>query len=505
MSKGRSPFKSGSRDYDKRFHDIDDLFSVKRNKPAVHDDQLLLTDGKIITFNAEQYDGIKKIRVWLKTDKNFFALIGSAGTGKSCIIKKVLDEYNRSIIVSAPTHKAVGVIENFTGCEAKTLHSLLGLRADVELSDFNPNQPQFNPIVPPKINEYNWVVVDEASMINQDLYNLIKDTVKNHNTKILFIGDDAQIPPIGEKISAIFIQNEIEKHILTKVERQANDNPLLLLYDDLRNNLNKIDGGFLRKSKINNVNEGVIFTINKQEFRKAMLEKYNLPEFQKNSDFVKTIAWRNITVMQSNNIIRNNLIGKNKDIIEKGDLISGYRTITDDKQNYIIIQNSADYHVINKSNLEENQYDIKGYQVELREDLRKGKYKHETVFIVDINNHDNLHQYAEMHDFFKDMARSNIKLWKKYYEFRRNNLIMTNIDKFRNGMFRNTNEVISKDLDYGYCITGHRSQGSTYSHVFVLENDIKENWLIRERNQIFYVAVSRPSKTAMILCNRIDL
>jgi exodeoxyribonuclease-5 len=493
-----------------KHNEFEALLGSNNIKPSfvpvkVEENQLLTPSGKIITFNDQQYEGINKIRKWLKGDKTFFCLAGHAGTGKSSIVKKLIDEYRYGVIVSAPTHKACGVIENFTGCESKTLHSLLGLRPDVSIDSFDPNNPQFNPIVPPKINNYNFCIIDEASMVNLELFNLIKDTVNGHNTKILFVGDPAQIPPIGEKISAVFIQEDIEKYQLTKVERQTNDNPLLFLYDNLRNNLNSNDGGFLRKSNINSKGEGIIFTTNKQEFRKLLFKEYKNKEFQKNSDHVKTIAWRNITVMQSNKIIRDELIGKNKDIVEIGDLVSGYRSILNEKQNYNIIENSVDYHVIEKSNLEENEYEIKGFQLKLREDLPKGKFKYDNVFVVNSNDHDNLHHYAEMHDFFKDMAKNNKKLWKKYYEFRRNNLIMVNIEKFRNGRFRNVGEVISKDLDFGYCITGHRSQGSTYNKVFVLENDIKENWLIKERNQIFYVSVSRPTTLATVLCNKIDL
>jgi uncharacterized protein YlbG (UPF0298 family) len=50
----------------------------------------------------------------------------------------------------------------------------------------------------------------------------------------------------------------------------------------------------------------------------------------------------------------------------------------------------------------------------------------------------------------------------------------------------------------------HNSQGSTYSHVFVLENDINDNWLLKERNQIKYVALTRPSMTATVLTTKID-
>ncbi|MEI6424458.1 MAG: AAA family ATPase [Lentisphaerota bacterium] len=401
MSKHRTPYK------DDLFNKLD--MSWKNNANQLLDNQLLTPSGKIITFNDQQYEGINKIRAWLKSDKTFFTLSGYAGTGKTLSIKKILDEYHYGVVVSAPTHKAVNVIERLTGEEAKTLHSLLGLRPDLEISGYDPNFPIFNPIVPPKINDYNFCVIDEASMINLCLFNLIKDTVGGHRTKILFVGDIAQLPPVNEEISAVFVQNDIEIHTLTKVERQSNDNPLLFLYDDLRNNLNSIDGGFLRKSNVNGLGEGVIFTINKQEFRKAVIERFSSNEFQKNSNYCKGIAWKNSTVMAANKIVRTALLGDKTDVIEKRDLLMAYRTITNDKQNYNIIENSADYHVVEKSNLEENKYEIKGFQVKLREDLPKGKLKFDDVFIVDSNDHENLHQYAEMHDFFRDMAKSNKK------------------------------------------------------------------------------------------------
>ncbi len=470
------------------------------------ENQLQLPNGKIITFNAEQFDGLKKIKSWLKNGETFFTLAGYAGTGKSTIVKKVLDDYRYGVIVSAPTHKAKKVVMNTTGEDGQTLHALLGLRPDVDLDNFNPNNPKFNPIALPRITDYNFVIIDEASMINQELYDLILEKTRNSRTKVLFMGDPAQIPPVGEKASVVFQQDQTKLfHQLTKIERQNDTNPLAFVYDALRNNLNRLDGGFEHKTVINELGEGIKFTVDKREFREAVLEKFRSDEFQKDTDFAKVIAWKNDTVMQSNVIIREELLGKNTDIVEVGDLLMGYRSISDDKQRYNIIENSADYRVVRKEGLEENAYGIKGYRVQLREDLAKGRFKHQDVFIINTEDHDNLHLYAEMHDFFRDMGKSNKKNWNKYYDFRRNNLITKSIDRYRNGQLRSSSDIIIKDLDYGYAITGHKSQGSTYSHVFVMENDINENWVIRERNQIKYVALTRPSMTATVLCTRIDI
>ena len=472
----------------------------------MEDNQLLLPSGKLITFNDEQTIGLQLINDWVRGGRGkFFTLAGYAGTGKTTIIKKVLDSYRRGVVVSAPTHKAKKVITNTTEREGQTLHKLLGLRPDVDLENFNPNNPKFNPIAIPKIADYNFVIIDEASMINKELYDLIIDKTKFYNTKVLYMGDPAQIPPVGEKSSIVFQQDQTKLfHQLIKVERQNDSNPLGYTYDALRNNLNKIDGGFKRISNMNSIGEGIDFTIDKKYFRSAALDKFTSNEFKLDTDYAKLIAWRNETVIASNKIIRDKLIGNDVSVVEVDDLLMGYRSITDEKQRHNIIENSADYRVVKKYSIEENEYGILGYRVQLREDLSKGHFKFENVFIIDSNNHDNLHTYAELHDYLRDMGKSNKKNWKKYYAFRRNNILMVTIEKYRNGLYRSNENIIVKDLDYGYAITAHKSQGSTYSHVFVLEDDINNNWVIQERNQIKYVALTRPSISATVLTNRLD-
>jgi hypothetical protein len=479
---------------------------VKSNiEVKVEENQLMLPTGKLITFNNEQFEGLGKINHWLKDkNKTFFTLAGFAGTGKSTIVKKILDKYRYGVVVSAPTHKAKKVVMNATGKDGQTLHGLLGLRPDINLDEFNPNDPKFNPIAIPRIGDYNFVIIDEASMINQELYNLVVTMTTGSRTKVLYMGDPAQIPPVGEKESVVFNQDTNEFHQLTKIERQNDTNPLAFVYDALRNNLNRLDGGFLRKTNMNDLGEGVIFTVDKWAFRQAILDKIKSDEFRQDTDFAKVIAWKNETVIAANKVIRTALFGEKTDIVEVGDILMGYRSVTDSKQRYNIIENSADYRVVEKSDMQLNSYGLKGYLVKLQEDLAFGKHKSQDVFIIDAKDHDNLHHYAELHDFYRDMGKTNKKLWNKYYDFRRGSLLMKTIDKYKNGLYRPNGEVIVKDLDYGYAITGHKSQGSTYQHVFVMENDINENWVLKERNQIKYVALTRPSMTATVLTTKID-
>lgn len=473
-------------------------------KSKIEDNLLMLSSGKLITFNDEQYEGVNKIRTWLKSDKTFFTLSGYAGTGKSSIVKKILNEYKRDAVISAPTHKAVKVLKNMTVIEGKTLQSLLGLRVDCDVSEFNPNNPIFNPIALPKLCEASLNIIDEASMINCALFELIKSISDGSNVKILFIGDPAQLPPVGENISVVFTQPDIEIHNLTKVERQQNGNPLLSIYDGLRNNLTNITGGLVKKTNLNEFGEGILFTDNKKEFRNIITEMFKSDEFKKNNDYCRGLAWQNDTITQSNRVVRKAIFGSDSDVIEVDDILMGYREIRTENRMRFIIINSGDYKIMEKSELYENSYGIKGFKVKLRENVGKGNYKFQDVFIVDSNDHDNLHLYADMHDFFCSMGRSNKKMWNKYYDFRRNNLILVTIDKYKNGDKRRKDDIIKKDLDYGYFLTIHKSQGSTYDNVMVIESDIEENWNVVDRNKLRYVALSRPTTLAIVLCNKVD-
>jgi len=467
---------------------------------------LLLPTGDTIILNSEQIEGIEKIKNWLFNDKKnrYFTLSGYAGTGKTTCIKKIFEFYKRGVVVSAPTHKAKKVISNTTKKRGETLHSLLGLRPDTNLDDFNPNDPKFNPIAIPRITDFNLVIIDEASMINADLFDLIKSMTVGGKTKVLFMGDPAQIPPVGEKESVVFFDNTIEKHHLTKIERQNQKNPLTKIYTKIRNALEELDWDFPRKTNLNEEKEGVIFTINKKEFRASVLEKFNSKEFKEDLDFCRLIAWKNETIRSSNEIIRKHLFNNPTDILIVGDVLMGYRTIMSDNMRFSIIENSADYRVLNVSDVTKNQYGLDGHIVTLEEEINKDKSDIKEIFVINANSHQTLHDYAELHDLYKDVAKQNKKKWKEYYSFRRNSILMKTIDKYRDGQYRSNYDVIVKDLDYAFAITAHKSQGSTYSHAFIIETDINDNWVLKERNQIKYVALTRPKITATILTSKID-
>lgn len=149
-------------------------------------------------FTEDQEKALDLLTNWYYNPKDlFFTLSGRAGTGKTYLIKYLLDKVVRQpVCVSAPTHKAVRTIERSTGRTGKTLQSLHGLRPNVNLEDFDLQNVKFDQLGNPTMNNYKIIIIDECSMINAGLHELNVKRARDLNVKILYIGDPFQLPPV---------------------------------------------------------------------------------------------------------------------------------------------------------------------------------------------------------------------------------------------------------------------------------------------------------------------
>jgi len=108
-------------------------------------------------------------------------ITGSAGTGKTSIIKAIVDKMKDSPHLCTPTGKASARLKEATGYFAQTVHRLLGWTGD----DF-VSKPE--PIKSP-------IIIDEASMADSCL---LSKVVEANPPQIILVGDDAQLPPVGK-------------------------------------------------------------------------------------------------------------------------------------------------------------------------------------------------------------------------------------------------------------------------------------------------------------------
>lgn len=115
---------------------------------------------------------------------NLIFLIGNAGSGKSFLQKVVIDiaeELGISYALLAPTGRASKVLKNYTGRHAHTIHKKIGFGGFEKVGS-----------IPEEI-----ILVDEASMCDISIATKLMSVVKE-GSLVIFIGDDAQIPSVGE-------------------------------------------------------------------------------------------------------------------------------------------------------------------------------------------------------------------------------------------------------------------------------------------------------------------
>ena len=182
-----------------------------------------------MTPKKDQIKALSKIKEWFKRKSvrsNYMVLSGYAGTGKSTLLGWLQSELglqNNKIIFSSFTGKATNVLVQ-NGLHAVTLHRLL------YKARFNKNTGKFYSTLKPDGLEESLVVVDEASMLSRKLFN---DLMRiNGDFKILFVGDDAQLPPIDSSFNIM----DKPDFRLTRVLRQAALNPIVRLATKIRNN-----------------------------------------------------------------------------------------------------------------------------------------------------------------------------------------------------------------------------------------------------------------------------
>ena len=204
-----------------------------------------------ITLNPDQEKVIQNLENFLESKDSVFILKGYAGTGKTTLIKGLIDALkieNRKFLLCAPTGRASKILRNKTGY-GNTIHSTIYdfdnlITKNSESKDFAEHSFEyFFPII--KLQENTIIIVDEASMISSkesknELFNfgtniLLNDLLTfaqlhNSHNKMIIIGDPAQLPPVGDNNSwalekSFFDDKKIlaREVFLTQVMRQKNN------------------------------------------------------------------------------------------------------------------------------------------------------------------------------------------------------------------------------------------------------------------------------------------
>ena len=195
-----------------------------------------------------------------KNANEIFVIKGYAGTGKTTIVRSLvmsLPFINGKPVLLAPTGRAAKVLTYYTKQQGYTIHKKIYIKktnADGGIV-FRIRE---------NTNSNSVFIIDEASMISNGgglgqgemfgsrslLEDLIQYVFNGVNCKLIFIGDTAQLPPVGLNISpALDIEYlkatyhfSIDSFELTEVLRQKESSGILINATAIRNQIKNTDG-----------------------------------------------------------------------------------------------------------------------------------------------------------------------------------------------------------------------------------------------------------------------
>ena len=481
---------------------------------------------------------------------------------------------NISVCAIAPTHKSKKIIKNILNkntiipISALTVASALGKIKEHSYVGTKIYSNSSNK----KLMGYNLFIVDETSMINDNDLKIIIDYVIKVKKQLLVIGDSNQIPCPNAKYvisnsnilekadSYIFTDPNITKLTLTEIVRQSVDSPIITLASFIKNNL-------LNDLTIDNIIESTNFSNIIKYLDVYEVYKNNFIKDSVNS--CRIIAYTNSSVKTHNLEVRN-CLDYDEEFVN-GELMTGYSNIGYPE---LIIENGEDYFITNIENTSTYSIgkfiNLSGKLIDLK--IADSNIKINKLFFININNSNNnlfMNRLIELGEKINTHNSTKID-YRNYMELKNSVIFTEDIYKFENEIFTETSfkethpllsinvneviidyeqkesaltmkinsaypniinirindkykqlgdsetfadryKVIERDIYYGYSITAHKSQASTYDSVIVDEPDfqkISNKWnnkynklesRVKEKNQIRYVSYTRAKKNLFMI------
>lgn len=451
-------------------------------------------EKKLLSYKLDknQKEVLKKITDFIEYPLSFdCCLTGKAGTGKTQLMKvlvKILKDNKIPYLVISPTNKSKNVIASITESEAITVHTLLSLYPKLNILDLDFKDLKFESRNSIALDRNAVWIIDECSMINDTLYNLIVKKASEYNCKLLWLGDVSQLAPVKQSTKSKTFDSSLILELTTVYRQQYSQNGELTKLAKLLEQL--------RISPVTKFTEII-------DPAGASLYTYSdVLEFIKNNKclfqdsvnledptIVKLISYTNKRISIFNKVIRNLIFDHPKSKFCVGDIITGYDTCEVNGGDYTYqIDNSIDYIVtkVEQSTKTICKLLISGWKITLYDTLSEVYL--DNIFILDPEQNPPLQIPSLINSLEKlrlDAVKykSNIK-WAFYFTEMKK--FLTPIDLSIQGR-----TIKKKSLDYGYCITVHKSQASQYDTILVDMENILLCPRQKELRQLQYVALSR--------------
>lgn len=515
-------------DYANQFGFTDEAALLAKDLPKASEEAKKVEEEYVFTFNDgfkinlpfslndQQKSALYELEKFIEDYGTEITLSGYAGTGKSTIIgifSKWLDHRigRGNIVYTAPIHRAnVITKQNNPNANVYTLSALFGFTPDtdeaMERESLDLRELEFRSKNQVKYEPGQLIIIDEASMVQDGLYEYIQKIIAKDGVSVIYVGDSAQLRPVkSDHISKVFTSDGAPQITLTKVERTG-DNPILKEATRLRRG-----EGLSYQTDINDKGQGVLYTSNDTVINENLKQIISSEEFNADPLHFRVITATNAAAATYNSKIRSLRYGKFAKPFVKGDILMGYSNKLRKPDGSYRLINSMDYIVQNvrdttvKFRTDKGTIEFKAFKLSIRP-IGNTIMDDFHITVIDKNEPDSkLFEIVEYKDRLWRMAKE-AKQDKQISKYRDLVQMAFNIDNELN-ITKNLEDnqgrlKIRKAIDYGYAQTVWKSQGSTYSKVLILSNEIDTFGYGRDvmqlRNELRYVAVSRAKNFVII-------
>ncbi|MGO4090476.1 ATP-dependent RecD-like DNA helicase, partial [Staphylococcus aureus] len=307
---------------------VQNLFRIKThtNKlTEIEQSDLQMHIGEIEDANQVNYAASQKEALQTAINSKVMLLTGGPGTGKTTVIKGIVELYaeihglsldyddyvndDYPVVLAAPTGRASKRLQESTGLEAMTIHRLIGWNQDTKPEDILENE----------INA-RLIIIDEMSMVDTWLFHQFLSAVPL-DAQLIFVGDEDQLPSVGpgQVFKDLIESKAIPRVNLTEVYRQQDGSSIIELAHRMKLG-QKIDitQRFHDRSFIN-CQANQIPTVVEKVVTSAVNKGYTMADIQVLAPMYKG----NAGIKRLNQVLQDILNPKKKDTreIEFGDVV----------------------------------------------------------------------------------------------------------------------------------------------------------------------------------------
>lgn len=485
----------------------------------------------MIELNSQQLVALSKIQDFLIDDSlDVFILRGSAGTGKTTLIAKLIEHLNevkQTYALLAPTGRASRILSakvkqiTNTQIEGSTVHRMIYHLDKIVTNDnevLSINDPALRFHYPLKEDEstVNLFIIDEASMIGdkenkgdviqfgsgkllKDILNFCRvarfNRSNDHTTKIIFVGDIAQLPPVGENFSPALSEKYLSDEYniksiafdLTEVMRQVSDSSILMQATNIRN------------------------AITENIFNNFKIEVNNKDVYS--FDYNQALIWivdNIINIKSSVAVVYSNekALGYNRSIREK---LHGGADVSIKTGDFLLVNKNSTLHQLNNGDLVKvvsvnprvEKHSIllktKNEQGNIEEKLIDLMFRQISVAYRSING--NIQVCCFILENLLDSPNrelSPLEIRALYVDFLIRNPQAKDNKALKKELLKTDLYFNALQVKYGYAVTCHKAQGGEWENVLVDFSGIKG----LQNKQFFqwaYTAITRSSQNLIVV------